>query len=257
MYYDDHKSKNILVDEKRRWPNSTVPFYIEEDQFNSTEIQTILLAINEFHTKSCIKFRPYEENDKNWIFISGSESGKIEKLLNFFIKCFCELGCWSSIGMQDEGGQQLNVNSPKCVKKGVVMHEMLHAVGFAHQQSASNRDEYVNILWENISEGHEHNFNKYNETIVTDFGTSYDYESLMHYSGKAFSKNGKDTMTAKKLTQRLGQRNGFTETDLAKLNKMYSSPCHLSEQQQHNEDFYDFQNYDDVKNWFISLYSFT
>jgi hypothetical protein len=164
------------------------------------------------------------------------------------------LGCWSSIGMQDEGGQQLNVNSPKCVKKGVVMHEMLHAVGFAHQQSASNRDEYVKVIWENISEGHEHNFKKYNNSVVTDFGNEYDYESLMHYSGKAFSKNGQDTMIATNPTQKLGQRNGFTETDLAKLNKMYSSPCHMS---QHNEDPLDFQNYDDVKNWFQSLYLYS
>jgi Astacin (Peptidase family M12A) len=163
------------------------------------------------------------------------------------------LGCWSSIGKQDEGGQQLNVNSPKCVKKGVVMHEMLHAVGFAHQQSASNRDEYVKIIWENISEGHEHNFNKYNDSVVTDFGTTYDYESLMHYSGKAFSKNGQDTMVATKPTQRLGQRNGFTDTDLEKLNKMYSSPCHLN---QHNEDSYDFQDIEDVTSWFREIYAF-
>jgi hypothetical protein len=75
MFYEDDKSKNVLVDEKRRWPNSTIPFYIEEDQFNSTEIETILLAIGEFHSKSCLRFRPYKDEDKNWIFISGSESG--------------------------------------------------------------------------------------------------------------------------------------------------------------------------------------
>lgn len=156
--------------------------------------------------------------------------------------------------MQEEGGQQLNVNSPRCMKRGIVMHEMLHALGFAHQQSASNRDEYVKINWENISEGHEHNFNKYNESVVTDYGTTYDYESLMHYSGKAFSKNTKDTIEAKKPTKTLGQRKGFTDTDLSKLNKMYEEPCHMEKSSE--EDPFDFQSYDDVKTFFEQLYAF-
>lgn len=155
--------------------------------------------------------------------------------------------------MQEEGGQQLNVNSPKCVKKGIVMHEMLHAVGFAHQQSASNRDEYVKILWENISEGHEHNFNKYNDSVVTDFGYSYDYQSLMHYSAKAFSKNTKDTIEARKPMKTLGQRKGFTDIDISKVNKMYSSPCHKKNSE---EDPFNFQNYDDVRTWFDQLHAF-
>lgn len=78
MYYgsEDKSSRNAIADLKYRWPNSTVPFYIEEDQFNKTEVETILRAIQEFHTKTCVRFRPYEENDRNFIFISGSESGE-------------------------------------------------------------------------------------------------------------------------------------------------------------------------------------
>jgi Astacin (Peptidase family M12A) len=30
---------------------------------------------------------------------------------------------------------------------------------------------------------------------VSDFGVGYDYNSVMHYSRKAFSKNGEDTLT--------------------------------------------------------------
>jgi hypothetical protein len=52
----------------------------------------------------------------------------------------------------------------------------------------------VRINWENIQEGHEFNFNKYNESEVTSFGIEYDYGSVMHYSGKAFSKNDEPTI---------------------------------------------------------------
>lgn len=70
----------------------------------------------------------------------------------------------------------------------------MHALGFFHQQSAANRDDFIQINWDNIRRGREHNFNKYNETTVTDFNIMYDYDSVMHYSAKAFSKNGENTI---------------------------------------------------------------
>jgi hypothetical protein len=46
-----------------------------------------------------------------------------------------------------------------------------------------------------VPTGKEHNFRKYNEATVTNFGVQYDYGSIMHYSAYAFSKNGKTTIT--------------------------------------------------------------
>lgn len=84
-------------------------------------------------------------------------------------------------------------------------------------------------MWENISPGKESNFNKYNSSIVTDFGTTYDYSSIMHYSGKAFSKNGNATIVALQNVSQLGQREGFSDDDIIKLNRMYESNCHPTE----------------------------
>lgn len=88
----------------------------------------------------------------------------------------------------------VNLQIPACVTHGVTLHELLHALGFYHQQSASDRDSFVKIHWENIKDGHEHNFRKYNESQVTDYNVTYDYQSVMHYSGKAFSKNNESTI---------------------------------------------------------------
>lgn len=211
MFYDQDM-KNGVIDKALRWDHATIPFYIEESHFNDTEIETILSAIKEFHSRSCLRFKPYKLGDANWIFVTGNESG-----------------CWSSVGMVGEGGQQLNVNSPKCVRKGVVMHELLHACGFYHQQSASDRDDFVKIVWENIQPGKEYNFQKYDASEVTDFNTTYDYASIMHYSGKAFSKNNNATIVALRNVSTLGQRDGFTDADLTKLNRMYNASCHQAE----------------------------
>lgn len=43
--------------------------------------------------------------------------------------------------------------------------------------------------------GYESNFDKYNSNYVTEFGYTYDYDSVMHYGRKAFSVDGYDTIT--------------------------------------------------------------
>jgi Astacin (Peptidase family M12A) len=63
-------------------------------------------------------------------------------------------------------------------------------------QSATERDTYVEIVWENIQPGTENNFNTYPDTRISNFGVPYDYESVMHYSAYAFSINGEKTIIA-------------------------------------------------------------
>lgn len=154
--------------------NPTTSVYLSSTA--KEEIYSILTAMQEYHNKTCIRFRPYIQTDTAWINIKQEYSG-----------------CWSSVGMKSDG-QIVNLGSEKCRQHGVVIHELMHAIGFYHQQSASNRDDFIKIHWDNIRRGREHNFKKYNESVVTSFEVPYDYDSVMHYSAKAFSKNGEITI---------------------------------------------------------------
>ena len=103
------------------------------------------------------------------------------------------------------------------------MHEFIHALGFYHEQSRTDRDNFVTINFANVQVGYAGNFVKYDDTQITPFGEAYDYLSVMHYPRDAFSNNGQDTIVTKDpdFQDEIGQRVFLSATDIAKLNKMY------------------------------------
>lgn len=54
------------------------------------------------------------------------------------------------------GAQTISVgNSDASIvcKHGNIVHEIAHSLGFFHEHSRPDRDDYVNILWDNIEGG--------------------------------------------------------------------------------------------------------
>ena len=62
--------------------------------------------------------------------------------------------CWSSVGKTywASGAQKLSLGSG-CNITATVMHELLHTLGFWHEQARADRNLYVEVMWENIREG--------------------------------------------------------------------------------------------------------
>ncbi|KAF2884811.1 hypothetical protein ILUMI_21344 [Ignelater luminosus] len=198
--------RNGLINTKYRWANNEIPYEIDS-VFNNAQRQWIIHSLTEYYNKTCVKPRFRTANDVDYVYITGAPTG-----------------CHSYVGRR--GGRQvlnLQLNTPGvgCFRLGTIVHEFLHALGFYHQQSASERDDYVDIIWQNIQEGKENNFNKYSSNVTTSFGEKYDYDSVMHYSAYAFSKNGERTIITKDPSAEIGQRLGLSDIDAIKLNKMY------------------------------------
>ena len=79
------------------------------------------------------------------------------------------------------------INIGKCAHLlGHIKHEMMHTVGFYHEHSRSDRDEYIEIEWNNIPAEYQAQFTTYRWTVG--YGEKYDYDSIMHYSSRAFVK---------------------------------------------------------------------
>ncbi|XP_057190691.1 meprin A subunit beta, partial [Triplophysa rosa] len=199
---DEKLGRNSIIGDEYRWPR-TIPYYLEDDlEINAKGV--ILKAFEQYRLKSCIDYKPW----------TGEEN---------YISVFKGNGCFSSVGNRRVGKQRLSIGSG-CDRIATIEHEFLHALGFWHEQSRSDRDDYVSIIWEHISEGKEHNFNKYNDTTSSALNVPYDYGSMMHYSKKAFQNGIEPTIVTKipAFSDVIGQRMEFSDSDILKLNRLFN-----------------------------------
>ncbi|XP_069477075.1 meprin A subunit beta isoform X2 [Ambystoma mexicanum] len=205
---DEMMGRNSIIGDQYRWP-LTIPYYLEDTlEINAKGL--ILEAFERYRLKTCIDFKPWE-GEANYISV------------------FRGSGCYSSVGNRRVGKQQLSIGT-NCDRLATIQHEFLHALGFWHEQSRSDRDDYVTIVWDRIQSGKEHNFNKYDDKVSSNLNVPYDYTSVMHYSKTAFQNGSLPTIVTRipDFSEVIGQRMDFSDYDLEKLNRMYNCTSSLS-----------------------------
>lgn len=69
---------------------------------------------------------------------------------------------------------------------GTVVHEIGHAIGFFHEQSRSDRDNHITVLFENMDAQMRGQFEKQDDM---NFTVPYDFSSVMQYPQWAFSRD--------------------------------------------------------------------
>lgn len=186
-----------------RWPLGVVPYEIAENLPVQSKL-AILQAIEHWQKHSYIEFieltRANRRTYRDYISFVPAEGTT----------------CSSYVGRKG-GMQEINL-APRCTTMNTV-HELGHALGLWHEQSRADRNSFVRIVWENIEEEHQYNFDQH-LTDGKDFG-DYDFQSIMHYGPYAFSKNGEKTIIPKVDGVEIGQRDCLSEKDIAAIAAMY------------------------------------
>uniref|UniRef100_A0A8C4WMX5 Metalloendopeptidase n=1 Tax=Gopherus evgoodei TaxID=1825980 RepID=A0A8C4WMX5_9SAUR len=162
------------------WPKSSnglvvIP-YVISSSYTHEEKALIVGAIQEYETLICIHFID-RTTETDYIYISPKD------------------GCWSYFGKVG-GSQVVSVRKGGCMRKGIIQHELNHALG-----------------------------------IANNLGLKYDYSSVMHYhrfafsntSGKRFGLSNLDVAKINKL-----YKCGIHSTLLSNVTGSFSSTIYRS-----------------------------
>lgn len=181
-----------------KWPNSTVPYVLPASHHLKATIQKAIDYMNA-HTTICLVPRTNQTD-----YVEFMSDGK---------------GNWATLGRVG-GRQEVSMTDDNMA---VVMHEIMHALGFHHTQCREDRDNYVTINLANVQKGMEHNFKK-NTDPQTNLGV-YDYNSIMHYFSSAFAnRKGIKTIVRKdNKTDEMGKFDGMSQTDVNNIAAVYSA----------------------------------
>ena len=184
----------------RRWPNGVVYYDVADDMPKINRIN-ISQAIRHWDENTNLRFE-WRTNQPNYVVFEPGE------------------GCASEEGMVR--GRQVIKLSPEC-DYGNTLHEIGHCVGLFHEHNRLNRDRYVEIIFENIEEGKEHNFIRTDilDSDVKDWAGQFNFGSIMMYHPTAFSINGKPTIVRRDGKGYAAQRERLTSVDIMGVNYMY------------------------------------
>lgn len=188
----------VLSDDRNavtsRWPTTAIPYVISPRL--AGQRADIVAAMEMLSDQTCLSFLK-RRSERDYLH---------------FVRSF---GCASFVGY-DGGEQQIFIGS-RCLV-GNIVHEILHAMGFYHEHTRMDRDQYIKILYNNIMAGMEINFKKQPGTT---FGLRYDVSSIMHYGSNYFSANGRPTIQALVHASDMGQRTRMTDSDVRRVRLLY------------------------------------
>lgn len=200
----------------KHWTNARV-YYKFASNIAEDIRHRIRNAMNHWEDRTCLRFT--HRND---------ESDYIKYVKT---KKHC-----SSNSIGRKGGEQtINMDSEIDCNLGTIIHEIGHALGFWHEHTRPDRDNYVRIVTANIESGKEHNFDMRSTSEVDSLGSPYDYGSVMHYKTDQFVRSGCSECQTIEVTNNAVYRaqgspsigdwtDGLSAIDAEQANSLYSCP---------------------------------
>ncbi|GFO21264.1 metalloendopeptidase [Plakobranchus ocellatus] len=203
----------------RPWPGGRVPYTIPHNfpawlrdliQLAMTELQLHIGASPTGNEQTqgqlpvtCVQFTPRRSEPD---FLTIKDEGS----------------CHSTIGHATSSSPVLSV-SPSCARLGAIKHQLMHVLGFSHEQDRPDRDAYLDLDYTNMDRSSDilmHDFDQ-----LHDLSLPYDFESIMHLGPYTGAKNPRlPVMTPKPeyaAGVKLGQAHALSPTDVLRVQRLY------------------------------------
>lgn len=202
--------REVVGHSSRKWPKGRdglvkIPLFIPTGLSKKRKAD-IAKAVAEYKKKTCIRFVKYNGEKRKYVKLHADPNV-----------------CESPLGMMTYYNK---VVVGKGCSMGNIIHELMHSLGFFHEHTRSDRDKYVNVLWNKIPKDWKKNFYKCNDPRSAkifggkcqDLKVGYDYRSIMHYSKYLMNKL---TIQPKKKGVQIGQRSGLSKKDVQGIKEHY------------------------------------
>jgi hypothetical protein len=168
-FLKSNKGKAIQIAKPEKWPEPIIPFTFDQ-AFNNEEV--VLKAMKYMESKTKIRFRRANKNDEYYVRFNPS---------------WTDENCYSFLGrVKRKEGQSIALGQNCGVRE--IVHELMHVLGFIHEQSRHDRDNYITINWDNIKEIHHQQFSKFPSEFVDMGQYPFDFNSIMLYPSTTFSQ---------------------------------------------------------------------
>jgi len=185
----------------RTWERREIPYAINPELPNPKRVEE---TIEYFNQNTAVKFVPYQGQPDAIVFEPGTEH------------------CYSYLGKA--GGLQPIKLAAGCQPQEI-MHEVMHALGFIHEHSRTDRDQYIEVLWANINDQYKSQFFLAPEAFMEPVrGLPFDYRSIMLYAPDTFARSpGQPSIRPRSSDAVIApMRAGLSALDVEKLRRLYS-----------------------------------
>lgn len=205
---DQPTARSITVGSQAQlWPSGVIPYTLDP-ALPDASVLALTIAIAHWNKVGGISLIPLDD-------VEARIGTEVVDSVRITTGDYCA----SWVGRR--GGQQNLWIAQNC-PAGSIMHEIGHLLGLEHEHTRADRDQYIQIHWENITPEKHHNFDAAPDG--SQLHGAYDYDSIMHYGTHNFSSNGEATITAiDGIARNIGQRVAPSVGDLQAIAELYGT----------------------------------